>query len=421
MIKLYYNEEISCDCGIKSEGRAFIMGCVGIVAEYNPFHSGHKYHIDKSKEAARADSVVCVMSGNFVQRGGAAIADKWTRAKMAVVSGVDLVVELPCYFAMNAAEIFAQGAIATLDALGVADSICFGSECGDIERLSDIAYLLNHEPDELTKTIQGKLKDGEGYPSARASALAEICGVDADIVNSPNNILAIEYLRSLERLGSAMKPYTIGRYKAEYHSVTPAGEIASATAMRKMIYAGDSIERYMPKSALDVWNMAVSTGIAPVIQESFDTAVISKIRAMSNDELQNVNHMGEGLHNRIYNAAMKHCGIESVVNESVTKRYTAARISRAVWSAYLGIESAGYPQLPSYIRVLAMNDKGKKLLAAARKKATLPIITKLADYDVSGDRLMQLDIRSTDLYSMGYSNREKRVGGLDYTTSPIVL
>ena len=417
MIKLYYNRKKD---KIR-EGWTLAMKCVGIVAEYNPFHNGHKYHIDMAKATALADSVVCVMSGNFVQRGGPAIADKWTRARMAVASGADLVVELPCYFAMNTAELFARGAVAVLDALGVADSICFGSECGDIEKLADIARLLNNESEKLTKSIQKRLKDGEGYPAARASALIEVCGVGADIINSPNNILAIEYLRSLEWIGSDMKAHTISRHKAEYHSVTPLEDIASATAMRAMITSGERLDAYMPKAATEIWNTAVSDGIAPVLTQSFDTALISKIRGVGDNVLQKAGHMGEGLHNRIRNEAMKCCGIDELINKCVTKRYTTARISRAVWSVYLGIESTEYPPLPTYIRVLAMNGNGKKLLAAARDRAALPTITKLADYDVAADKLIQLDILSTDLYSMGYPSPERRVGGLDYTTSPIIM
>ncbi len=397
------------------------MKAVGIVAEYNPFHNGHAYHIKMAKEQTGTDTAVCVMSGNFVQRGSPAIAGKWMRTRMALAGGADLVLELPCYFAMNTAEIFAYGGVATLDALGCVDYLCFGAESGDLSVLSKTAQLLKNEPQELSIAIQQRLDAGEGYPCARASALEQICAIPQAVTQQPNNILGIEYLRSLDRLGSAMKPFAVQRYKTNYHDITPCGDIASAAAIRQMMRQGDDICRYLPDKTAQIWDGAQKDGVAPVWAEALGSAVLVCLRSLGAGGLAKINDVAEGLEYRIYDAAMQASSISGAIDAAVSKRYTRARIARIVWSAFLGIQKPPLPVAPAYIRVLGMNSKGKALLAQAKTTATLPVIVKPADYDNQNDALFRLDVLATDLYSLAYANPEKRVGRADYTTSPVVM
>lgn len=397
------------------------MKAVGIVAEYNPFHNGHAYHIKKAKEQTGADTVVCVMSGNFVQRGGAAIADKWTRARMALSGGADLILELPCYFALNTAELFAYGAVATLDALGCVKFLCFGSEHADLAGLKKAARVLSCESEKFSHSVKEKLSAGEGFPSARAAVLEEVFNIQGWLIRQPNNILAIEYLKSLYRLDSDMEPVIVQRYKAGYHDLTPYGNIASASAIRQMLKKGDDILKYLPKKAADIWQKAVQDGIAPVWEDSFDNAVLSHLRFLGAENLRCIHDVAEGLEYRIFDAAASSASIAEVVDAAVSKRYTRARISRIVWSAFLGIKKQYYPPSPTYIRVLGLSENGKRLLATAKKTAKLPVIVKLANYEKKQDRLLQLDLLATDLYSLGYPNKDKRIGRLDYKTSPVVV
>lgn len=396
------------------------MRAVGIVAEYNPFHNGHAYQIARAKELTGADAAVCVMSGNFVQRGAPSVADKWVRAEMALAGGADLVVELPCYYALSPAQDFAYGAVSLLDAMGCVGSICFGSESGDLGRLSQAARLLLDEPDALSANIKRELGRGAGYPAARSAALGA-AGFDTSELSGPNDILAIEYLRALYQIGSRIRPFCTARVGTGYHDTAAAGKFASATALRQMLRAGKDILPYLPAASYEVWQSTAEAGGAPVWEERFDTAVLAALRMMDTKTLAKVRGVGEGLESRIARAAMRAGSVEELTALASAKRYTKARIARIVWSAVLGLCAQAERPKPDYLRVLGMNRNGMRLLAQAKGCTALSVVTKTADFAGRDGRLFALDCRSTDLFALGYPREDRRVGGLDFTTSPVVV
>jgi predicted nucleotidyltransferase len=371
----------------------------GIVAEYNPFHSGHAYQISKIE----SDAIVAVMSGSFVQRGDVAVADKWTRARLAVMGGVDLVVELPVVFALNTAQKFALGAVSLLDSMGI-DEICFGSECGDIPSMQLAAELMENEPEEISQKVKQYISTGMSYPAAREKAYEGITA--RGLLSEPNNILGIEYLRALIRLKSKITPITVQRQGTGYNETTPQGKIASAAAIREILKNSGNVEDFTSFNA-------------PMNDLSrLDAAVTANLRMMSPDKLKQINDVSEGLENRILKAAAECDSIEAIAEKIKTKRYTMSRIKRILISSLLGITSNLSEQLPNYIRVLAMNDKGKAALKEIKKRSDLPIITKTADYKQSNP-LFEMDIRATDIAAL--CENTNRQSGRDYTTSPIIL
>lgn len=375
------------------------MKITGIIAEYNPFHTGHAYQLEKiSGEAS-----VAVMSGSFVQRGDVAIADKWTRARLAVTGGVDLVVELPVIFALNTAQKFALGAVSLLDSMGV-DELCFGSECGDIVALTQTAQLIEHEPPEISLAIKKLIGSGMSYPAAREEAYSG--RIPSGIISAPNNILAVEYLRALIRLDSKIVPITVKRRGAGYNDLAPGKDFASAAAIRQMLRNGENAE-----------NFTEFLGI-PTDLSRLDSAVIAKLRMITPDMLSRINEVNEGLENRILRAAAEFSTIDDVAGAVKTKRYTMSRIRRVLISCLLGITSDMDEHLPDYIRVLAMNETGKAVLKELKNRSTLPIITKAADYKGSSP-LFDMDVRATDIAAL-CENKNKK-SGRDFTVSPHIL
>lgn len=371
----------------------------GIVAEYNPFHSGHAYQLSQIS----SDAVVAVMSGSFVQRGDVAVADKWIRAGYAVEGGVDLVIELPAVFAINTAQKFALGAVALLDGMGV-DEICFGSECGDIDSMMQAAQLMENEPPEISEKIKKLISSGMSYPAAREKAYEEM--VVPGLLATPNNILGIEYLRGLLRLKSNIIPVTVKRRGAGYNDTIPQNGIASASAIREILRNSGNVENFTKFSA------------APNDLSKLDCAVIANLRMMSPKDLEKINEVSEGLENRILRAAYECDSIEAVAEKVKTKRYTMSRIKRILISSLLNLTVDLSEHLPDYIRVLAMNDKGRTALKELKKRSSLPIITKTADYK-ENNPLFAMDVRATDIAALCESG--SRQGGKDYTTSPVII
>lgn len=371
----------------------------GIVAEYNPFHSGHAYQISKIK----SDAVVAVMSGSFVQRGDVAVADKWTRARYAVAGGVDLVIELPAVFALNTAQKFALGAVSLLDRMGI-DEICFGSECGDINSMMQAAQLMENEPQEISLEIKRLVSTGISYPAAREKAYRE--KIAPGILAAPNNILGIEYLRALLRLKSNIKPITVMRYGAGYNDMVPKNGTASASAIREILKNGKNAGNFTKFNA------------PPCDLSRLDSAVIAKLRMMTPEDLRKINDVNEGLENRILTAASECDSIEALTVKIKTKRYTMSRIKRILISSLLGFTSDLSAYLPDYIRVLAMNNTGKTVLKELKKRSQLPIIIKTADYKENSP-LFAMDVRATDIAAL--CENDNRSGGRDYTTSPVIL
>ncbi|MDK2932911.1 MAG: hypothetical protein PWP27_721 [Clostridiales bacterium] len=415
------------------------MKVLGLITEYNPFHNGHKFHLESSKKISETDYVICVMSGNFIQRGEPALLDKWARTKMALTNGIDLVIELPVSYVLQSAEFFSFGAVKILDSLNIIDSLCFGSELGHIDILKAIAEILLKEPEEFSLQLKKFLNQGNSFAKARAKAIVHYMGQAysehyiQDIVSSPNNILAIEYIKALYKLNSDIKPITIKRYKTGYHSLEFKDEIASATAIRNLIQKKKDIKAikpFMPSSAYDILYSEMANGKCPIYTQHFETTILTFLRRLNHIELSAFPDVNEGLENRIENAAHKFGTLEEVISAIKTKRYTRTRLQRIMFNILLGItqnklntfQTFGGPQ---YIRVLGMNSKGKELLKVLNQKASLPIIIKPSSYKHSCNpllkQMMELDFLATDLYSLYYPVKDKRIGRLDYLTSPVIL
>lgn len=378
---------------------------VGIVAEFNPFHNGHKYLVETAKTLTN-DSVVAVMSGAFVQRGGIAITDKLKRAEMALKNGVDLVIELPVTFSHNTAQKFALGAIATLNATGVIDTLAFGSECGDKDNLMNLAKAIANEPTEVSAKIKDLLSQGMSYPTARAMAYEGI--YDITPLNTPNDILGIEYIRACFDLGISPEILPISRIGTKHDSNVVTGNIASASEIRRRRLSGDSVASFMPDCDFTLYDPKL-----------LDLVVISKLRLATPDEISNINDMAEGLENKIIAEAKNANSVDELAMAVKSKRYTLSRIRRILYSTLLGLTKDLCALPPSYIRVLGMNDRGRDLLRKMKETATLPVIIKPADYH--GDPVFNANSKAEDIFALCSTDPQKRTGAQDLKMTPVIL
>ncbi len=333
----------------------------GIVCEFNPFHSGHKYLIDCVKKN-RSDSVICCMSGNFVQRGEFAIDNKFRRAETALKNGADLIIELPTVYSTLSAEGFCRAGVTLIEKTGVAEQLAFGAETDNIEMLSKTASALNEAATQ--KRIALEMKKGISFPQARSIVIG------SDILDTPNNILAVEYLRCTTLPGIAFKRIGKGHDSddSEY----------SSAAIRAQMSLNEISSLY-----------------------NCEKAVLAKLRCMSREDFLITADVCEGLENRIFDAVRQATSLDELYSLIKTKRYTHSRIRRIVLRAYLGI-TTDIPENPPYIRVLGFNEKGRKLLCEMKKKSSLPIVTKMSD--CTGDTLafFKQECAFTDLYNLGY-------------------
>ena len=382
------------------------MKIIGITAEYNPFHNGHKYHIEQSKCISGADGVVVVMSGSFVQRGDLAICDKWSRAKMAIIGGADLVIELPVIFSSQSAEFFAKGAVSILEAIG-ADYISFGIESDNLSYLTDLADFLKNPDEKFNIILAKKLNSGMSFPRARAESLKKF-GFNIEI-NTPNDILAVEYLKT----NTKMKPIGIKRIDSEHDGY------GSASFIRNLIISGEDYSAFVPEFTREIIEKCKSSGTAPVEIKSLDTAITAILRSISQKELSNIRDVSEGLENRIKDAADKFSSIAEIADAVKTKRYTHSRIRRILTNTLLGITKDTVGLTPSYIRVLGMNETGMKILKEIKDSCAFQVITKVAD--AKADVILNYDLKATDIYSLAYPDAKKRISGYDKTTSPVIV
>lgn len=404
------------------------MKVVGLIAEYNPFHNGHLYHIQKAKEITGADAVIVVMSGDYVQRGAPAIMPKHIRAEVALEAGVNLVLELPVCFSTGSAEYFATGAVSLLEHLGCVDSICFGSECGDYELLEQIARITTEEPQEYQGILKKFLSDGMSFPLARQRALCEYLKDETlnTIVEEPNNILGIEYIKALKRLGSNMKAYTIKRIVSDYHDDSLNSGYSSASAIRKLLaYTSNSIhleadgmfdepslsevltrlENEVPKSCIHFLEEMHYTRY-PIYSNDFSAVLGYKLLTETKQSLTRYLDINENLANRIVNHANDFITIDQFCNLLKTKDTTYARISRCLFHILLDIKTSdmadykdsGYCQ---YARVLGFRKDSPKLLSIIKKYSDTPLICKLSHAESlseTGRKMIQQDIFAANLY-----------------------
>lgn len=398
------------------------MRIIGIVCEYNPFHKGHEYQIAKSRELVGEDAaVVCVMSGDFVQRGEAALFSKYARAEAACRCGADLVAELPIPWAVSSAEGFARGAVSILAGLG-AEFISFGSESGDISKLEKIADCL------LDTTMHDKIKaemDRDAslsYASARQKALFKTIGATSALISEPNNILAVEYIKAIKELGLSLKPLTVRREGVFHDAPEKSGGFASASELRRMIEAGEDCKAYIPEAAYKIFKREMRSGRI-IDRDRMDTAVLSRLRSLSENDFEMLRDGENGVGRRIFRAVSSCSTLDDIAQDASTKRYAFSRIKRMCICAALGIGKIGRDDLPKYTRVLAATDRGFSVLRECGG-GDLTIITKPAHA-----RAMSVEIAAMsascanahDMYVLAYMGKEHRNGGEDWKTGPVIV
>ena len=400
------------------------MKICGIVAEYNPFHNGHRYHIEETRRRTGCDAVVAVMSGNFVQRGEPAAFDKWARTRMALLSGVDAVFELPAFYALQSADWFACGGISVLDGLRL-ESLSFGAEEADMASLRALSELWEEEPPELQAAIKRGLSAGLPHPKARSAALEAHFGGSnaAATLDMPNSVLGSMYLYWLKRLGSALEPVAVRRFGANYNESGIAGSIASATAVRRSLTGGGD----------GLWRQAVPEAVAALIDDAtqqgrvldacaFDYMLLYALRtgAILPDS-------AEGLDRRMREAAFACGSAEEFYHAAKCKRYTMARIKRNSLQALLGITAEDVALLrasrPIYARLLGYSKRVPGLINELAARAVIPLVTRVARFEPESgaqQRLWELDLLASDIYALTAKNPAMRQGRRDYTEKMVV-
>ena len=366
---------------------------LGIIAEYNPFHNGHLYHLKESKQKCNAKYVVAIISGNFTQRGDVSIVNKFEKAKMAIENGIDMVIELPTLYSISSAENFANGAIKILNELNFVTHISFGSESGDINQLNNIASILTDEPEEFSKLLKEELRKGSSFPVARQNAIEKFLNLTnknefSKLLNSPNNILAIEYLKALKKTKSNITPITIERKNVDYYSENIVENFASSTKIRKEISENLNmhtnimdinnmdvnmdmfLNSCMPKKSYDIIKENIGKGNCIQGLKCFEDMIFYKLRSMQINEIKEIPDVCEGLENVIKKASNETNSLEDLINKCKSKRYTRTRIQRILIYALLGITRQDMEMSENvnpYIRVLAVNKNGRELLSIINK------------------------------------------------------
>lgn len=380
------------------------MRIAGIIAEYDPFHNGHAAHIaaTRSHNGGSATHIVAVISGNFTQRGEPALVSKFHRADMALANGADLVIELPLPWAMAPAEAFADGGVALLNALGCVDTLSFGSECGDVAPLQQLAAL-SADP-VYHSALRDALAIGTPYAAAGQAAAAQVLGEDtAKHLSSPNNTLAVEYIRAAAAQKADFHFYTLQRQGALHNANTPHHDFASASLLRRMVQNGGAaqIAAYMPMESYRILDSALSDGHIATRTDILKHALLTHLRRMDEDELKTLPHLSEGLEHRLYRASRTAETYDALLNEVKTRRYPMARIRRILWAALIGMTEADTVGTPPYIRVLGMNERGREILSVS--SPTLPVLTRTAQLqhlDARSRRLFRLECIATDLHAL---------------------
>ncbi|MBE7037906.1 MAG: nucleotidyltransferase family protein [Ruminococcaceae bacterium] len=379
------------------------MKTIGIVCEYNPFHNGHKFHIENAKKLLLADKVVCVMSGSFVQRGEIAVYDKWTRAKMAILNGADLVLEIPSYFCMQSSKEYAYGAVSVLNLLGNVDYLSFGSEEGNLEVLEKIAKIKRSK--EYNLYLKEFIESGLSYSLSSENALKKILDYDdKKRIFSPNNLLGIEYIEALNKTKSKIKAHTIKRHLTDHLENEIENNFATASKIREFIKEGKDFKKYVPYDDIfDTFD-----------EQNAESFILGFFRLLS--DKKSILGGEDGLCERLIKCAKESASLDEFYNLSTSKRYTKSRIKRCVKCAILDVKKASKLD---YIRVLAFNDKGREILKASQNKDL--IVTKTADFNPSKNSMFKYDIMATDFMYLCANDNKKRKSGMDFTTPPVYI
>ena len=394
------------------------MRVAGIIAEYNPFHNGHAYHLQKTRELG-ATHIAVVMSSSFVQRGDIAACSKWARAEAALRGGADLIVELPALYALSPARNFARAGVALLHRLG-ADWLCFGSEEGDGERLRQAAGLAAEA--ERSALMGELLSRGLSYPRARAAAVAELYGGDwPQLITGANNLLGMEYIRAIQEIAPTLLPVTIPRCQTLHDGEESGETIASASVVRRHLRRGElaALTRYLPDSSFRICLEEISRLRAPVTERAVERLLLNRLRELTPEELALLPEVSEGLENRLSRAAKAAVSLEDFYMKAKTKRYTMARIRRISFCALLGITRELQQTPPSYLRVLGANRRGMEILARAKEREGVPISSKFASLYRQHPAGIETEVRATDLYALAMPSVHPC--NLYFTTKPVIL
>ena len=400
------------------------MAVIGVVCEYNPFHRGHLLHLQRCREAlGEKSTVLCVMSGDFVQRGEAALYDKFARAEAACRCGADLVIELPLPWCLSSAEGFARGAVSLLASLG-ATQLGFGSESGKIEPLRELAHALRDPC--LTEEIKALLAEDPSlsFAAAREKAAQAMLGDAATLLRRPNDILAVEYLKAAEELAPDLELLPVLRVGAG-HDLAREGEgPCSASELRARIRAGESVAGEIPEEAVEVYKREREAGRELKDTEALETALMSRLRMLEREEFRALSDAGEGLGDRLWRAVQEENGLEEILTAAKSKRYALARLRRMVLCAALGLRGGERRELPSYARVLAFDGQGRELLRGLGETCPVPVVTKPAQVRKLSPRCGQifaLGARAHDFYVLGLPGRDQRGPGEDWRRGPWIL
>ncbi|MBA7547167.1 tRNA(Met) cytidine acetate ligase [subsurface metagenome] len=437
------------------------MKTIGIITEYNPFHNGHLYHLFKAKEMTKADYVIAIMSGNFLQRGEPAIINKWSRTKMALYTGVDLIIELPFVFSTQDANGFSFGAVKLLDSLQMVDYLCFGCETDNLDTLYSISNFLHIEPQKYKDLIVYNSKKGFEFPKTRSQALCEYhrkFGIDglekispldlSKLLKYPNNILALEYIKHLLNLKSKIQPVAIKRIGAGYHQKNITGNISSATSIRNEILnnlrspktdlfmLNDKIKSTIPSSVFPVLERELREGRGPITLDSYRQYILATLRRMPLKDISRIQGVTEGLENRIKEASLKSYTVDQLINLIKTRRYTRTKIQRIILHLMTNLSKKDVKIFnrcgPLYARILGFSKKGKTLLRTIKKNSSTPLVSKLSNYlrqTASWENInirnrltemLNYDILATDIYVLGSKKAENRIARLDFTHKIVI-
>ena len=396
------------------------MNVIGVVCEYNPFHRGHLLHLERCRAALEGEStVLCVLSGDFVQRGEAAVYDKFIRAEAACRSGADLVIELPLPWALSSAESFARGAVGLLGALG-ATHLGFGSETGETAPLQELAHALL-QPDTIDQIRERMAREGNlSFAAAREQVLTERLGEKALLLRNPNDILAVEYLKAAAEQKLSIRPLAVQREGAG-HDEAAAGEgPCSASELRRRLRAGESLAGQIPEAAEAVYARARAEGRELKDPAMLEIAVLSRLRMLERKAFECLPDGGDGLGLRLWRAVQEEGRLEDIAQAAKSKRYALARLRRMCLAAALGLDRESAKGLPPYARVLAFSERGQELLRDLGESSTIPLLIKPARVRQLGEeaeRVFRLGAGAHDLYTLGLPEQERP--GKDWRRGPV--
>lgn len=399
------------------------MNITGIITEYNPFHNGHKFHLEESKKQTKSDGTICIMSGNFVQRGGPAIIDKWKRTEMALSNGVDLIIELPTFYAVSSAEFFAKGAVSILNSLNIVNNLFFGSEIGDAKALSEIAKVLVSEDKRFQNILKENLSLGLTFAKAREKSLIEYLNNSEinNIITSSNNILGIEYIKAILKLNSSINPVALKREGSNYNDKSLSQTFSSATSIREVLKNTSNIEdlkNIIPLESYEVFSKLQEQDYRFTFEEEMFKYIKYKIQTNCVN-FNNLYEVTEGLDNKIIKEISSSNSLHEFILKIKSKRYTYSKISRILTHIYLGLDNDDFKDIANennlYVRVLGFNKTGREILSLIKANSSIPLITKVPRF--TNNPLLKFDLQATACYSL---LNDKVNPFNDYLQSPII-